>query len=126
MKRSILFAAGAVALAGAAFAAPISADTSACMAAVETAMETNTLYDAFLPTKFLDEARVVDWKAPYSDTDATPVATLVMIEGVARQKMHHDDTDDVTVKCGMDMGVVKGIEIIPGHDAKMKSPMTTN
>jgi hypothetical protein len=126
MKKSILFAAGAIALSGVAMSAPINADTTACMSSVATALESTTLYDAFIPTKFLDDARVVDWKAPYSESDATPVATLVMIEGVARHKSKHDDTDEVTVKCGMDMGVVKGIEIMPGHDVKMKSPLTTN
>jgi hypothetical protein len=125
MKRTTLFAAGAIALSGAAFAAPINPDTNACWADMQKALESTTIYDGFIPTQFLDEARVVDWKAPYSDTDATPVATVVMIEGIAREKDGHDKVD-ATIRCGMDSGVVKAIEIIAGHDIKMKSPMTVN
>ena len=125
MKTTFSILASALVLgAGAANAAAINPDTNACIAEVNTAMETNTLYDAFIPTSFLDEARVMDWKSPYSDTNATPVATVVMVEGKARERKDKDDTDRVTVKCGMDAGVVKAIEIMPGHGIEMVSPIT--
>ena len=76
MKRTALIFAGAIVLAGTAAAAPINPDTNACWADMQKALERTTLYDGFIPTQFLDEARVVDWKAAYSDVDATPVATV--------------------------------------------------
>lgn len=125
MKRTALIFAGAIVLAGTAAAAPINPDTNACWADMQKALERTTLYDGFIPTQFLDEARVVDWKAAYSDVDATPVATVVMIEGTAREKDGGRKVD-ATVKCGMESGAVRVIEILAGHDLKMKPPMIAN
>jgi hypothetical protein len=124
MKKSLTLIASALALGGMALAEPINTDTKICMSDVHTAVETNTSYDAFIPTQFLDTARVIEWKSPYSADNVTPIATLVVVEGVARKREDHDNLDDVTVKCGMDMGVVKAIEIIEGHNVKIVSPIT--
>lgn len=126
MKRTLLTLGASLAFAGAAYAAPVNPDTTACFAEVQTAMATNTIYDGFIPTQFLDDARVIEWKSAYSDANAVPVATVVAIEGEARQRDDRNDTDDVTVKCGIDMGVVKAVEIIPGHDIKMTSPVSAS
>lgn len=124
MKTSLTLLASALAFGGIALAEPINPDTKICMSDVHTAVETNTSYDAFIPTQFLDTARVIEWKSPYSTDNTVPIATLVVVEGVARKRADHDNMDNVTVKCGMDMGVVKAIEIIEGHDVKIVSPMT--
>ena len=126
MKTTFLLLASATAFAGAAYAEPINPDTKTCVAEIHTAMETNSIYDAFIPTQYLDKARVIEWKSAYSAENAVPVATVVMVEGEARQRKDHDDSDDVTVKCGMDMGVVKAVEIMPGHDIKAESPITAS
>ncbi|BCW89298.1 hypothetical protein sos41_24560 [Alphaproteobacteria bacterium SO-S41] len=123
MKKMIVVAAAALAFGGVSLAEPVNPDVNTCFGDVQTALDTNTSYDAFVPTRFLDEARVYEWKAPYSDANATPVATLVIIEGVARKRADHGDTEDVTIKCGMDAGVVRAIEIIDGHDIKIDSPV---
>ena len=123
MIKTFAAAASALILSGAAFAEPVNPDVNTCFGEVQSTMETNTSYDAFVPTRFLDEARVYEWKAPYSEANAVPVATLVVIEGVARKRADHSDTDDVTIKCGMDTGVVRAIEVIEGHDVKIESPV---
>lgn len=116
--------AASVMISGAALASPpVPADVNTCFGEVQTALETNTTYDAFVPTQFLDEARVYEWKAPYSDANTVPVATLVIIEGTGRDRGDHSKTKDVTIKCGMDLGVVKVIDVIDGHGVKIESPV---
>lgn len=125
MNKTLTLLASALAFGGIASADPVNPDTNICMSDVARALESSTSYDAFIPTQFLDTARVIEWKSPYSSADTTPVATLVVIEGSARNRSDHNEIDDVTVKCGMDMSVVKAIEFIEGHDLKIESPVTS-
>lgn len=126
MKKTLLSFSAALMLSGAALAEPIDPNTSLCLSDTLKAVETNTSYDAFVPTQFLDNARVIEWKAPYSEASDEPVATMVVIEGVGRKRADHNDTDDVTIKCAIDAGVVRNIEIVEGHDVKIVSPMTVS
>lgn len=126
MKKSLIFAVSTLALGGVASAAPINADTVTCMSEVHKTVEGMTSYDGFIPTQFLDTARVIDWKSPYSTDNVTPIVTLVVVEGIARKRDDHDNTNKVTVKCGMDQGTVRAIEIVDGHDLKITAPITAS
>lgn len=126
MKKTLILAASALTLGGIASAAPINPDTLACIAEVNKTVEAATSYDAFIPTQFLDTARVIDWKSPYSEGNAVPVVTMVVIEGIARERDDHDDTEKVTIKCGMDMGTVRAVEIVQGHNVKIRAPITAS
>ena len=87
----------------------------ACHEAIVASLATNMTYDAFIPTEFLDDARILRWEAPYSDANKTEVATLVLLEGKARLLADRSKSEDVTAKCGLNNDKVEASDILKGH-----------
>jgi hypothetical protein len=87
----------------------------ACHEAIVSSLATNKTYDAFIPTEFLDSARILMWQAPYSKENPVEVATVVLLEGRARH-FGQRTADDVTAKCGLNNNDVVASEILNGHD----------
>jgi hypothetical protein len=118
MKRFLI---PAVALA---FAMPASAEfyrspvVEACHEAIVASLATNQTYDAFIPTEFLDTARILVWQAPYSKENPIEVATVVLLEGRARllAQRSTNAAEEVTAKCGLNYNDVVASEILKGHD----------
>ncbi len=88
----------------------------ACHEAIVAGLAMNTTYDAFIPTEFLDDARILRWEAPYSKEHTAEVATVVLLEGRARLLADRSASDEVTAKCGLNNEEVVASEILKGHD----------
>jgi len=114
--RLLTAAAACAVLAGAASAefyrSPV---VEACHEAVVASLAGNTTYDAFIPTEFLDDARILRWQAPYSAANKTEVATIVLLEGRARLLADRTKSEDVTAKCGLNFNEVLASDILKGH-----------
>lgn len=113
---------GAVIISAAVFAAGVaqaefyrSPTVEACHEAIVASLAKNPTYDAFIPTEFLDTARILRWEAPYSDANKTEVATLVLLEGRARLLADGTKSDEVTAKCGLNDDKVVASDILKGH-----------
>jgi hypothetical protein len=87
----------------------------ACHEAVVASLAKNPVYDAFIPTEFLDDARILRWETAFSTTDPTTVATVVMLEGKARLLADRAKADEVTAKCGLNDNKVAVAIILKGH-----------
>ncbi|BCW89299.1 hypothetical protein sos41_24570 [Alphaproteobacteria bacterium SO-S41] len=113
----------ALALTGAASAKmEISSPVAACLASVDAVLETDKVYDAYLPSEFPDNARVLMWIAPYSATNKTEVATVVMVEGIARHRDDASKSDPVTLQCGLTDDKALVTELLPGHGLPEPEP----
>lgn len=116
MKLGILAAASVAALAMAAPAkAYVSDEVMACFMAVDRQLDKGGQFDGFLPTEFFDIARVLFWTGPYDANTREKVATVIMLEGLARYRDDHTKTDEATIKCGMWEGKVVKAELLKGH-----------
>jgi hypothetical protein len=88
----------------------------ACHEAIVASLATNATYDAFIPTEFLDDARILRWEARYSVDNKIEVATVVLLEGRARLLAKRSESVDVTAKCGLNDDKVVASDILQGHD----------
>lgn len=87
----------------------------ACYEATVESLATNPDYDAFIPTEFLDRARILRWEAPFSEAHPALVATVVFLEGKARLLSDGARSDDVTTRCGLTDNKVIVLTILKGH-----------
>ena len=114
MKRTALAVLATLACVGTPFAQPPTA-TTICLAAIDKGLQTHGHYDGFQPTEDLERARALRWDAPYGRKRPVKVATLVMVEGLARHRADHGLADEVTIKCGLNDNRVVAWNILPGH-----------
>ena len=92
-----------------------SPSVEACHEAIVASLAGNATYDAFIPTEFLDDARILRWEAPYSDANKAEVATIVLLEGKARLLADRSKSEDVTAKCGLTDDKVIASDLLKGH-----------
>lgn len=110
------FAFAGLALIGAAQAESyVAPGTAACLKAIDERMEKDKAHDAFLPTEFLDNVRILMWLAPYSKSIQTEVSTMILIEGIARHRDDHSKSDPVTAQCGLTDDKVLVAQVLDGH-----------